>query len=128
MRFRRKRAQGAGHLRDRADSGQCIRAARRAGRNAAVGVQLNVGRQFRIDDIGAGLLAGFQRPFIHCGSNLTHVVDARILLRGGTGFHEVGNSDGGQQSNDGHNDHDFHQGETRFAGLFHLFHFIFLLF
>jgi hypothetical protein len=31
-------------------------------------------------------------------------------------------SDGGQQANDGHNDHDFHQGETRFAGLFHSFH------
>ena len=55
--------------------------------------------------------------------NLAEVIDASILLRGGTGVHEVGNRDGGQQTNDGDDNHDFNQCETPFAGSVHFHNF-----
>jgi hypothetical protein len=129
MRLFRQRTQGAGDLRDVAHSAHRVAAAGRTGRKAAVGIQLNVRSQVvGIVDRGAGLLACFQSPFIHCRGNLPHIVDASILLGRSTGLHEVGNGDGGQQANDGHDNHDFHQGETRFAGLFYLFHTLFIMY
>lgn len=58
----------------------------------------------------------FERPLFFCPLNLTEVVDAGILLRGGTGFHKVGNRDRREQADDGHYDHDFHQREAGFMG------------
>jgi len=136
VRLRSERAQRAGHLGQHTNVGHSVCACRGARRNAAVGVQLNVRREGVLSDASRAqgtstggriaLLTGFQRPFINSGSDLAHVVDAGVLLRRRTSFHEVGNCDRGQQTNDGHNNHDFHQGETRFAGLFHSFHIIFL--
>ena len=122
MRLARQRAQRTSYLRQIADRAQGISAASRAGRNAAVRIKLDVGGQCTHGAVGTRLLAGFQCPFVNSGGDLAHVVNASVLLRGGTSFHEVGNGDGGQQTNDGHNNHNFHQGETRFTGLFHLFH------
>jgi hypothetical protein len=59
--------------------------------------------------------------------NLTEVVDARVLLRSRTRLQEVGNRDRGQETNNGHHNHDFHQRETSFAGHFYFyFHTAFL--
>jgi len=62
-------------------------------------------------------LVSLECPLLLGTVNLPQVIDTRIFLRGGTRAHEVRNRDGGQQSNDGHNDHDFHQREARFARL-----------
>ena len=112
-----------------ADIAAGIGAARRTRRHAVRGVQLDVGRQVgRIGDGITGLLALFQRELVGRRINLAEVVDAGIALRGGTGFHEVRNRNGRQEADDGHDDHDFHQGETRFTDVFGLFHFVCFLF
>ena len=122
---RRERAQRAGRV--RADSGTGIGATGRARRHTARRVQLDVGRQVgRIGDGVSRLLALFQRELVGRRVNLAEVVDAGIGLRGGTGFHEVRNRDGRQEADNGHDAHDFHQGETRFADVFGLFHFVLL--
>ena len=66
-------------------------------------------------------------PFLLGAINLPEIVDAGVLLRGGSGMHEIGNRDRRQQTDDGDNDHDFNQGETRFAcrGDFHTITFSF---
>ena len=66
--------------------------------------------------LGIIALFGFERPGLNRPVNLAQVVDARIHLSGGTGFHEVWNRDGREQPDDGHDDHDFHQGESLLAG------------
>ena len=70
---------------------------------------------------------GFQGPLLLGTVDLAQVVDAGVLLRGRAGAHEVGDGDGGQQADDGHHDHDFHQREARlFDGIeFHSFEFSF---
>ena len=94
-----------------------------AGRNAASGVELDVrGQIARIADGGAGGLAVFEGKFIGRRINLAEVVDTSIGLRGGTGFHEVRNRDGSQQTDDGHNDHDFNEGKTGLTDVLSLFH------
>ena len=98
-----------------------------AGRNAASGVQLDVrGQVARIADRGASGLAVFEGKFVGRSVNLAEVVDTSIGLRGGTGLHEVRNRDGSQQTDDGHDDHDFNQGKTRLADVFIRFHFVFV--
>ena len=58
-------------------------------------------------------LPGFESPGGLGAFNLFEVGDARALLAGGAGFDEIGNRNGGQQGDDGHDDHDFDQGEPR---------------
>ena len=62
-----------------------------------------------------GELLILQRPLLFRAVDLAQVVDARIFLRRSASAHEVGNRDGGQKTNDGHNNHDFHQREARLA-------------
>ena len=75
----------------------------------------------RTDQIGgdrtiSGSFLVFQRPLLLRAINLAKVVYAGIFLSRRAGFHEVRNGDRGQQTDDGHHDHDFHQGETRLTG------------
>jgi hypothetical protein len=58
-----------------------------------------------------------QRPLLFGAVNLAQVVNASVFLGGRAGAHKVGNRDGGQKTNDGHYDHDFHQGEPGFIRL-----------
>src|SRR5262245_28443207 len=57
-----------------------------------------------------------QGPGLRGTVNLLKVSNARVLLTVLTGLDEVWNRDGGQQSNDGHNNHDFNQGESGLPG------------
>jgi len=109
-----------------AHSSESVNAASRTWRKAGGRVQLDVGRQVGVQsNCITGLFAFFQREFIRGGVNLAQVVDASIHLRGGAGFHEVGNGDRRQQADNGHDNHDFHQGETCLAEGFSIFHFPF---
>ena len=94
-------------------------------RSGTAQIRFNVSRLRR----GRAGLALFQRPLLLGGVNDAEVVDARIGLRGLTSFHEVRNRDGRQEADDGHDDHDFHQRETRLAvGLGHFHCICFLCF
>jgi hypothetical protein len=101
-----------------------ISAAGRAAGNRACGVQLDIVRQVVREIYGrAGGQFGFQRILIGRRVNLAEVVDAGVLLGGGACFHEVGDGDGRQEADDGHDDHDFHQRETALADVFYCLHF-----
>jgi len=114
----------------RADDGEGVTAASRAGRKAASRVQLDVGRQVGDHICADGCSSSgtvFQGPLVGRRVNLTEVVNASIGLRGGAGFHKVRNRDRRQQTDDGDNNHDFHQCETSFTEVFCHFHFAFFL-
>jgi len=65
---------------------------------------------------GVGVLfALFQGPLLLGGINQPEVVDTGVLLRSGAGFDEVGDCNRGQQTDDGDNDHDLHEGKTCLA-------------
>jgi hypothetical protein len=53
-----------------------------------------------------------QSPLLNSPVNLTKVVEAGALLRRAARTDEVGNGDRGQQTNDGDDDHHFHQREA----------------
>ena len=75
---------------------------------ATTEVRLEVG-------ISGGIGAAFallQGPLLLGGIELAEVADASAGLRFLAGIDEVGNRDRGQQTDDGDNDHDFHQGES----------------
>src|ERR1017187_2292029 len=61
-------------------------------------------------------MASFDSPCLLGSVNLTEVVDAGIGLCGLTGMDEIRNRNRGQQTNNGHHDHDFHECEARLAG------------
>jgi len=129
MRWRHCIAEATGHLWGCADSAYRVGAICRTSGNRVVLVQLDVRRQVagKSRSGGTRAFAGFQCP-LTCGRiNLAEVVDAGIGLRGGAGFHEVGNRDGRQEADDGHDDHDFHQCETGFTKIFYCLHFIIFL-
>jgi len=111
-----------------ANRAHSVSAAGRARRQTARGSQFDIRSNVRSGNRRARDLAGFQSPLIHCGINLAEVVDASIRLGGCPRFHKVRNGDGRQEADDGHDDHDFHQGEAGFTGGFYvcLFHTIFL--
>ena len=118
---RRERSQRANRV--CADNGQRVGAARRARRQAVRRVEFDVGRQVNGQrNACTGRFALFQRKLVGRRVNLAEVVDASIGLRGGTRLHEVGNRNGCQKADDGHDDHDFNQREARFTGVFNLFH------
>ena len=125
MSRRDRAAERAG--RNRADGAVGIGAASRTARNAARRVHLDVGRQGRREADGRpGGQFGFQRILVGRRVNLAEVVDAGVGLRGGTSLHEVRNRDGGEEADDGHNDHDFDEREARITEVFGLFHFVLL--
>ena len=117
-----RRTERAG--RGRAHCGIGIRAAGRAAGNFACRVQPDVRRQ--VVGIADGRPGGefrFQSELVGRRVNLAEVVDAGIGLGGGTGFHEVRNRDGGQEADDGDDDHDFNQREAGLTDVFHCLHF-----
>ena len=69
----------------------------------------------------------FQGPLLSGRINLAEVVDAGIGLGSGAGFDEVGNRDGRQEANDGHDDHDLNQRKAALAVVFHCLHFCYFL-
>ena len=103
--------------------GPGLSAIRGAGRQFAGGAMAEIGLQFRrgAGDAGGGLLTLFERPLLLGTVDQTQVVNTCILLRSGAGAHEVGYGDGGQQTDNRDDDHDFHQSETCLAGDF-IFH------
>jgi len=122
---RSRSAERAAFLRRRTQGADRVGAVRRAGRNAASRVQLDVGRQVRRKTEGVtGGLVLFERELVGGRINLAKVVDAGIGLGLGTSFHEVRNRNRRQQADDGHDDHDFYQRETRFADVLVCFHFM----
>ena len=81
----------------------------------AAGVQFNI-RPDEAHCVGSrGGLFVLQCVLLTCAIILTQVVDAGVSLRGGAGLDEIGDGDCRQQTNNRHNDHNFHQGEARFA-------------
>ena len=76
--------------------------------------------------VGRGFLA-FQSPLLLRTVDQAQVVDASIGLGGLASTNEVRDRDSGQQTDDRNNDHDFNEGEARFAAGFHL-HSIYLSF
>ena len=69
-----------------------------------------------------GILIVFQSVLLDGGINLAEVVDAAIALRSGAGMDEVGNRDGRQEADDGHDDHDLNQREAAFWMISNFFH------
>ena len=61
-------------------------------------------------------LLGFECPSLNGAVDLPQVVDAGILLRGSASLDEVGDCDRCQQTDDGHDDHNLHQGKAPLAG------------
>ena len=61
--------------------------------------------------VGTGFFV-FQGPGRFGAFDLFKVGNAGRPLAGGAGLDEVRNGNGGQQANDGHHNHDFHQRET----------------
>ena len=108
------RAQAAARSsRDVADGiGAVSRANRRE--NAASAATADIRLETAVIWAGSRGLLGFQCPLLLGTVDLTQVVDASVGLRGGAGLHEVRNRNRRQQTDDGYNDHDFYQGETRF--------------
>jgi len=104
----------ATHLRNIAYIGQRISAASRTLRNAVARIQFDVSRDGcdRAYWCAAGF-SSFHCPFIDGGINLAEVVNACVGLRGGSGFHEIGDRNCSQQADNGHHNHDFHQCEAR---------------
>ena len=70
-------------------------AGRTMGNFSKIWLEIVHGRRVR------GFFAFFQSPFVFGGVKLPEIVDASVLLRGGPGFHEIGNGDGGQYSGHG---------------------------
>lgn len=106
------RAQRAG-WRAAHSPGSAIGSIRRAGRKVeAAGLQLDIRLDVRGRRTSRRALLVFQRPLLSGAVKLAEVIDASVLLRGGAGFHEVGNRDSRQKTDNGHDDHDFHQGEA----------------
>ena len=106
-----------------------VAATGRARRDDARRIQLDVGRQIRGQrDRIRRLLTLFQRELVGRRVNLAEVVDTGVGLRGRTGFHKVRNRDRCQQADDGHNNHDFNQGETRITEVLVRFHLLLVFF
>lgn len=111
-----------------ADSSERVSAVRGARRNGTRSVELDVGSQVSAQGEGVtSLFALFQSELVGRRVNLTEVVDASIGLRGSASFDEVRNRDRRQEADDGHDNHDFDEGEARRTEVFVSFHFTFVL-
>jgi hypothetical protein len=80
----------------------------------------------RLDVCDQGGVGGkftmFQGPLLFGLINDAEVIDTAIGLRRLTGTHVVGNPDGRQEADDGHDDHDLHQREARLWMASDIFH------
>ena len=86
-----------------------------AGRAGRIRIVLDVVPYFsRTRRVRVGLLV-FQRPLLFGTINLAEVVDAGVFLCRIAGANEVRDRDGGQQTDDGNHDHDFHEREAGLA-------------
>jgi hypothetical protein len=83
--------------------------------------------QFRFRRGRTRLLPGFQSPLLLRTVDQTKVVDASIGLGDLAGANEVRDRDSGQKTDNRNNDHDFHQGEAGFTGVFDLHSTVFFL-
>jgi len=119
-----QRAEIAADLRNSAHCIECISTADRAARNRIISVQFEVGCQVRCQTGSrvARFFPLFQCPFGDCAINLMQIVDASVSLRGGARVHKTGNGNRRQDTDNGHNDHDFHQREARHPSGFGSFH------
>src|SRR2546421_13041533 len=70
----------------------------------------------------AGFLGGFDRILIDGGVNQPKIIDDLGSLGAFAGPQESGNSDGGEQGNDLHYNHDFHESEAPASGFEFLKH------
>ena len=70
-----------------------------------------------VGDGVAGVFLLLQGPGGLGAFDLLEVGDAGTFLAGGARLDEVGDRDGRQESDDGHYDHDFHEGEAGFVCL-----------
>ena len=61
------------------------------------------------------VLAVFQRPLLDRAVDQAEVVDAGIFASGFTSLDEVRDRDRGEETDDGHDDHDFNEREARLA-------------
>ena len=86
-------------------------AARRAN-NLVSQISLNL----VVFDLGIVSLLGFERPGLDGPVDLTQVADTGIHLRCAAGFNEVWDSDGCQQTNNSHDDHDLDERESPLPG------------
>ena len=94
--------------------------ASRAGRQLSSGATAHVYSELRSRcNIGRNNLV-FQAILLLGPVDLAQVIDAGVLLGLSARSHEVGDGNGGQQTNDGDHDHDFHQGETCLTICFNL--------
>ena len=64
-------------------------------------------------DVVRAVLAVFQRPLLDRTINEAEVVDAGIFASCFTSFDEVRDRNRGQETDDGHHDHDFNEREAR---------------
>ena len=113
--------RSGGQVADAVAGGETVVGIERANREGAIDTAAHIRLDLGAGRSGGGSTLGFQGPFLLRAVNLAEVVDAGVLLRRRAGMHEVRNRDGGQQTDDGDDDHDFDKGETRFAcgGDFH---------
>jgi len=84
------------------------RAGGRSARSATAQIGLDIG------DRRNGVLRRlvFQSPSLLGAINLAQVIDARALLRFQARADEIGYRDGGEQADDGNDNHDFHEGKA----------------
>ena len=92
--------------------GPGLRAVSGAGRQFTRRAVAEVGLQIRTRRRAGAGLALLQRPLLLGGVDQAQFVDARVHLRGSAGAHKVGDGDGGQQTDNRDDDHDFDKGET----------------
>ena len=110
---RGQRAQGA--CRGRVHVVNYIGAVSRARGECTAGTAATKIRlQHRVARSRRSALLLLEGPLLFRTIDLAQVVDASVGLRGGAGFHEVGNGDRRQEADDGHDDHDFNEGEAGF--------------
>ena len=91
-----------------------------AGRASRHHVAFDVFRNFSLDHRVRVLLSLLECPLLDRTVYLSHIVDTRVGLRRVAGLDEVGNRNRRQHPDDGHDNHDFHQGEGRPVEFFEL--------
>ena|GEM_PF-4965301 len=88
----------------------------------SVRIPAKVAHNFSLIYLSTRCSVVLQRPLLDGSRDLAQVVNAGIRLRSGACPHKVRDGNGGQQADDGHHDHDFHQGERTRATIGFQFH------
>lgn len=91
---------------------QSISPARRTGRNAALSVELDIGRQIRGPDDGVpNVFAGLHGKLLDGRVQLAEVIDTGGGLGFGTRLQQIGDNNRAQQGDDRDDNHDFDERE-----------------